>query len=122
MEDIHRFKTGELFQFSTVAPALLASATDQQHEALCRFGKLTGLAFQVFDDLLDVTGSSEITGKPSQADAARSKPAFPSIIGVDKTLQRAHELRDQALTELKHLPGQIDTLEWLAAYAVDRDR
>lgn len=122
LEDIHRFKTGELFQFSTVAPALLASATDQQHEALCRFGKLTGLAFQVFDDLLDVTGSSEITGKPSQADAARSKPAFPSIIGVDKTLQRAHELRDQALTELKHLPGQIDTLEWLAAYAVDRDR
>jgi len=122
LEDIHRFKTGELFQFSTVAPALLASATDQQHEALCRFGKLTGLAFQVFDDLLDVTGNSEITGKPSQADAARSKPAFPSIIGVDETLQRAHELRDQALTELMHLPGQIDTLEWLAAYAVDRDR
>lgn len=122
LEDIHRFKTGELFQFSTVAPALLASATDQQHEALCRFGKLTGLAFQVFDDLLDVTGSSDITGKPSQADAARSKPAFPSIIGVDKTLQRAHELRDQALTELMHLPGQTDTLEWLAAYAVDRDR
>ena len=122
LEDIHRFKTGELFQFSTVASALMASATNEQTEALCRFGKLTGLAFQVFDDVLDVTGSSEITGKPSQADAARSKPAFPSTIGVEKSKQRAHELRDLALSELVHLPRQTDTLEWLAAYAVDRDR
>ena len=105
-----------------VAPALLASATSVQNDALSRFGKLTGLAFQVFDDVLDVTGTSEITGKPSQADAARSKPAFPAIIGVEKSIQRAHELRDQALVELKHLPGETDTLEWLAAYAVDRDR
>jgi geranylgeranyl pyrophosphate synthase len=72
--------------------------------------------------LLDVTGSSELTGKPSQADAARLKPAFPAIIGVERSLQRAHELRDKAMIELKHLPGETDTLEWLAAYAVDRDR
>lgn len=122
LEEIHAFKTGELFQFSTVAPALLASATAQQTEALSKFGKLTGLAFQVFDDVLDVTGSSEVTGKPSQADAARSKPAFPAIIGVDGSLSRAQELRDQALAELKHLPGETDTLEWLASFAVDRDR
>jgi geranylgeranyl pyrophosphate synthase len=122
LEEIHAFKTGELFRFSTVAPALLACATQQQKQALLKFGKLTGLAFQVFDDVLDVTGSSAITGKPSQADAARSKPAFPAIIGVDNSLSRARELRDQALAELKHLPGETDTLEWLAAYAVDRDR
>ncbi|NOR20106.1 MAG: geranyl transferase, partial [Xanthomonadales bacterium] len=48
--------------------------------------------------------------------------AFPAIIGVDNSLRRAHELRDLALAELKHLPGVTDTLEWLAAYAVDRDR
>ena len=122
LEKIHSFKTGELFQFSTTAPALLTSATRQHYDALSQFGKLTGLAFQVFDDVLDVTGSSDITGKPSQADSARSKPAFPAIIGVEKSLQRAHELRDQALTELRHLPGETDTLEWLAGYAVDRDR
>jgi len=124
LESIHSYKTGELFQFSTVtvAPALLASASDQQNQALSRFGKLTGLAFQVFDDVLDVTGNSEITGKPSQADAARSKPAFPAIIGVEKSLNRAHDLRDQALAELQYLPGNTDTLEWLASYAVDRDR
>jgi len=122
LERIHAFKTGALIRISTVAPALLASATSEQNDALSRFGKLTGLAFQVFDDLLDVTGSSEITGKPSQADAARSKPAFPAIIGVEKSIKRAHELRDQALSELKYLPGETDTLEWLAAYSVDRDR
>jgi geranylgeranyl pyrophosphate synthase len=122
LEKIHAYKTGALIQICAVAPALLASVTQEQNDALARYGKLTGLAFQVFDDVLDVTGSSENTGKPSHADAARSKPAFPAIIGVEKSMQRAHELRDQALTELKHLPGNTDTLEWLAAYAVDRDR
>ena len=122
LEKIHAYKTGALIQICNVAPALLASASESQINALSRFGQLTGLAFQVFDDVLDVTGNSEITGKPSQADAARSKPAFPAIIGVDKSLQRAYELRDLAQLELVHLPGATDTLEWLAAYAVDRDR
>lgn len=122
LEEIHAYKTGALIQISTVAPAILASATKEQHEALYRYGKHTGLAFQVFDDLLDVTGTSEVTGKPSHADAARSKPAFPAIIGVDNSIQRAHELRDLALAELKHLPGETDTLEWLAGYAVNRDK
>lgn len=122
LEEIHAFKTGALIQFSAVAPALLASAPEAQNNALARYGKLTGLAFQVFDDLLDVTGNSETTGKPSQADAARSKPAFPAIIGMEKSVERAQELRDHALTELKQLPGDTDALEWLAAYAVNRDR
>jgi farnesyl diphosphate synthase len=122
LDKIHSFKTGALIQISTVAPALLALATADQISAMSRFGQLTGLAFQVYDDLLDVTGSSELTGKPSQADAARSKPAFPAIIGVERSLQRAQELRDQAQSELNYLPGDTDTLNWLAAYAVDRDR
>ena len=98
------------------------SAPSSQINALSSYGQLIGLAFQVFDDLLDVTGSSDVTGKPSRADAARLKPAFPAIIGVEKSLERAHELRDSALMELAHLPGDTDTLEWLAGYAVDRDR
>ena len=122
LENIHAFKTGALIEISTTAAAMLATTAPGQREALSRFGKLTGLAFQVFDDLLDVTGNSEATGKPSQADAARSKPAFPSTIGVEKSFERAYELRDLALAELVHLPDNTDTLAWLAAYAVDRDR
>ena len=122
LENIHAFKTGALIRFCMVAPALLAAATEAQVAALSSFGSLTGLAFQVFDDLLDVTGNPKVTGKPSQADAARSKPAFPAIIGVQRSLERAHELRDLALDELQHLPCETDTLEWLATYAVDSDR
>lgn len=122
LEEVHAFKTGALIQICNVAPALLASASTEQVDALSSFGRLTGLSFQVFDDLLDATGSSELTGKPSGADAARLKPAFPTVIGLEKSLQRARELRDLALKELDHLPGETDTLEWLAAFAVDRDR
>ena len=122
LENIHAFKTGALIEICTIAPGLLTAATDNQLHALSRFGKLAGLAFQVFDDLLDVTGDSTVTGKPSQADAARSKPAFPSIIGKEKSYARAYELRDQALAELTVLPGNIDALIWLARYSVDRDR
>lgn len=122
LEKIHAFKTGELIQISTVAPALLCSANSKQNNTLATYGKLTGLAFQVYDDVLDVTGKTSNTGKPSQADAARSKPAFPAIIGVQKSIERANELRDKAVAELKKLPGKTDTLEWLATYAVDRDR
>ena len=122
LEEIHAFKTGALIRVSTMAPALLASATEQQVTVLTRYGKLTGLAFQVFDDLLDVTGNSKVTGKPSQADAARSKPAFPAIIGMERSTKRAYELRDEAFRGLDLLPGETDALEWLAAYSVDRDR
>ena len=122
LERIHAFKTGELIQISTVAPALFASATSKKKKALAAYGKLTGLAFQVYDDVLDVTGKTSNTGKPSQADAARSKPAFPAIIGVQKSIERAHQLRDQAIVELENLPGKTDALKWLATFAVDRDR
>lgn len=122
LENIHAYKTGALIEISTTAAGLLAATSDQRLEALSNFGKLVGLAFQVFDDLLDVTGDSKITGKPSQADAARSKPAFPSIIGTRKSFARAYELRDQAMSQLAVLPGNVDALKWLAGYSVDRDR
>jgi farnesyl diphosphate synthase len=122
LEGIHGFKTGALIRFCVVAPASLAEATEEQTAALSNFGRLAGLAFQIFDDLLDVTGNSKVTGKPSHADAARAKPAFPAIIGIESSYERAFGLRDLALAELARLPGETDTLEWLAAYSVDRDR
>ncbi len=77
LEEIHAYKTGALIQISTVAPALLASATDEQNEALSQYGKLTGLAFQVFDDLLDVTGTSELTGKTKPGRCCQVKTHVP---------------------------------------------
>lgn len=122
LEYIHSLKTGALIEISTTAAAKIAKVDSSRLDALSKFGKLTGLAFQVFDDLLDVTGDPELTGKPSQADAARLKPAFPSIIGEQKSFERAYELRDLALESLATLPGNTDALAWLAGYSVDRDR
>lgn len=122
LEDIHALKTGALIEISTTAAALIAKVDSTRLDALSRFGKLTGLAFQVFDDLLDVTGDSEVIGKPAQSDAARLKPAFPSIIGAQKSYYRAYELRDKALESLQTLPGNVEALAWLAGYSVDRDR
>ncbi len=122
LEDIHALKTGALIEISTTAAALIAKVDANQLDALSRFGKLTGLAFQVFDDLLDVTGASDVIGKPSQSDAERLKPAFPSIIGTQKSFERAYELRDEALKSLHALPGNVDALAWLSGYSVDRDR
>jgi len=122
LENIHAFKTGALIRICTTAPAILAAAGESERTALEHYGRLTGLAFQVFDDLLDVTGDSETIGKPSQADAARAKPTFPSVIGVPASYRRAYQLRDEALAELAALPGPTDALAWLAGYAVDRKR
>lgn len=122
LEYIHSLKTGALIETSTTAAAMIAKVDSSRLEALSEFGKLTGLAFQVFDDLLDVTGDTQLTGKPSQADAARLKPAFPSIIGEQKSIERAYQLRDLALETLAILPGNTDALAWLAGYSVDRDR
>ncbi|MGD8384366.1 MAG: polyprenyl synthetase family protein [Lysobacterales bacterium] len=122
LENIHAYKTGALIRICATAPATFAAASAAERTALDRYGQSTGLAFQVFDDLLDVTGDSETIGKPSQADAARAKPTFPSVIGMEASYERAHQLRDEALAELPGLPGETDALAWLAGYAVDRKR
>ena len=122
LENIHAYKTGKLIQICTTAPAIFANVSQLQKDALSDYGRLTGLAFQVFDDLLDVIASSQDTGKPSQADQARSKPAFPSIIGVDRSYERAFQLRDEAIAKLDLIDGDTTLLKLLAGYSVDRKR
>lgn len=121
LETMHRLKTGALIRVSATSPSLLAGDVPELTAKLDRYGECVGLAFQIHDDVLDVTASSQQTGKPSQADAARNKPAFPSLIGLDDSRQRARELQEQAVTELEGFPGDTCVLEWLAAYAIQRD-
>jgi len=122
LETMHRLKTGALIRASVTAPGLLAGAEDETREALAAYGDCIGLAFQVHDDILDITGDSELTGKNTLADVALEKPTFPSILGLDASRRRARELRDQAITHLQSLPGDTSALEWLAAYVIRRDR
>ena len=122
LETMHRLKTGALIRASVVAPCLLAGADQQTLEHAARYGDCIGLAFQVHDDILDVTGNSDLTGKNTMADAALDKPTFPSILGLEESQKRARELRDRAVAELDYLPGDTSPLAWLASYVIDRDR
>ncbi len=121
LETMHRLKTGALIQVSATSPACLAPGPTELHARLERFGECVGLAFQVHDDILDVTGNERLTGKTARADAARKKPTFPSVLGLEASRRKAAELCRAAIDELAGFPGDTGALEWLAAYAIERD-
>ena len=119
---MHRLKTGALIRACSTAPCLLAGADQTTYSHLARYGECVGLAFQIRDDILDVAGDSELTGKKTQADAALGKPTFVSVLGLEESGRQARELRDNALDSLHHVAGDTATLAWLAEYMVSRDR
>lgn len=122
LELMHRLKTGALIRVCVTSAAVLADSGPAVLRSLGAYGDCVGLAFQIHDDILDVTGNSELTGKATQADAARDKPTFPSLIGMQKSQQRALELRDRAVAVLGTLSGNCEAMSWLADYVVRRDR
>ncbi len=121
LETMHRLKTGALIQFAVTAPCHMAGANDDTSNRFSDFGECLGLAFQIQDDILDVTGDSALTGKSTRADAALNKPTFPSILGLDESQRRAIALRDEAISNLEGFHGDASTLIWLADYVVSRD-
>ena len=119
---MHRLKTGALITASVTAPGILSGADAKTLGHMASFGECIGLAFQVHDDILDVTGNSELTGKSTLADAALNKPTFPSILGLENSRKRAHELHDEAILHLQYIDGDTECLSWLANYVINRDR
>jgi geranylgeranyl pyrophosphate synthase len=122
LEHMHRLKTGALIRAAVTAPCLLAGLDRTRRERFAAFGESIGLAFQVCDDILDVTGNSAVTGKSTLADAALDKPTFVSVLGVEESRRQAQELRDHAIAQLEHVEGDTTALAWLADYVVSRDR
>jgi farnesyl diphosphate synthase len=121
LEDMHRRKTGALIQCSVLLGALAAGVTGGAELAgLERFGAEVGLAFQIQDDILDVDGDAALLGKSTGADAARSKPTYPSTVGLAASRSRAKELRDTAIAALAPLGSRAAALEQLAGFVVDR--
>jgi farnesyl diphosphate synthase len=120
LSEMHRLKTGALIKVSATSPALFAGATAELHGRLERYGDCVGLAFQIHDDILDVTGNVEQTGKSTQKDARHSKPTFPGVLGLEESSRRALELRDRAKAELEGFPGDCGALRWLADFSVKR--
>jgi geranylgeranyl diphosphate synthase, type II len=121
LEAMHRLKTGALIRASVLlaaaaAPQLAAEAL----EALDGYAQDIGLAFQIQDDILDVEGNTRDLGKTVGADAAKSKPTYASLLGLEGAKQRAQALKNRACERLIPLGPRAQILGWLARYVVDR--
>jgi geranylgeranyl diphosphate synthase type II len=121
IEDMHRRKTGALIQASVLLGALAAGVSGGPELAgLERFGAEIGLAFQIQDDILDVEGDPAVLGKSTGADAAHSKPTYPSTVGLESARDRARGLRDGAIAALAPLGSGSTALVQLANFIVNR--
>ena len=118
---IHEAKTAALLTSSLRLGAMSANATPRQLEALAEFGKSLGLTFQVIDDILDVTQSTEKLGKTAGKDAQVDKATYPGILGLDKSRKEARRLTGKALTALQSLGRRSARLEEIAHFLLDRD-
>ncbi|HEX4619257.1 MAG TPA: farnesyl diphosphate synthase [Steroidobacteraceae bacterium] len=121
VENMHRRKTGALIQASVLLGALAAGVGGgRELAALGLYGAEIGLAFQIQDDILDVEGDATLLGKSTGADAAHSKPTYPSTAGLEASRVRARELRDAAIAALEPLGPRAGALAELAHFVVDR--
>ena len=119
---IHERKTSALLQCSVRLGGMSANCTPAQLNALSDFGYYVGLAFQVIDDILDVTQSTAQLGKTAGKDIAAQKATYPAIVGLDKSRKIAAELTAKAFDALKSFRGRAVALEALAGYLLKRDR
>jgi geranylgeranyl diphosphate synthase type II len=120
LDYIHRSKTGALITACLVTGALYAGASEYQIEQVRDFGKLAGLAFQIADDILDVTQTSKQLGKTAGKDMAAEKATYPALYGLEASERKARDLVDQACAQLEPFGERGVTLKELARFLVER--
>jgi geranylgeranyl diphosphate synthase type II len=121
LESSHRRKTGRLIAGSLVIGGLIGGADPQSQSKLRRYGESIGLAFQIVDDLLDITGQQEKMGKGVGKDSAVSKLTYPSLLGVEGSQTLARELIDNARREIEVFGQRALGLDALARFIIERD-
>jgi geranylgeranyl diphosphate synthase type II len=117
---VHRGKTGALIRAAVVLGGIAAGARPSVSQALRRYGEEIGLAFQVADDVLDATGTTEELGKPAGRDVALAKSTYVSLLGVATARAEAARHEQRAVTELAGVPLASESLAALARYIVTR--
>jgi geranylgeranyl diphosphate synthase, type II len=120
VEAIHRAKTGALIRVSLVTGGIYAGGAASDIERLQKFGRKAGLAFQIMDDVLDVTQNSSQLGKTAGKDLASEKATWPAVYGVDQSVKDAKRLIDEAFTQLDVYVERGDRLKAVARYLVER--
>jgi farnesyl diphosphate synthase len=117
---LQRLKTGRLIDFGCQAGAILGRAPNSAREALRGYTHDMGLAFQIADDLLDITGDEATVGKAVGKDDDKGKATFVSVLGVERARDQANHLADQAISHLKLFDKKADRLRALARFVVER--
>ncbi len=120
VEAIHRAKTGALIRVSVVAGGVYAGATAAEAAALDTFGRKAGLAFQIVDDVLDMTVDSEHLGKTAGKDQATEKATWPAVYGIEQSERDAAALIDEAFAALAPFGSRAEGLKSVARYLVER--
>ncbi len=122
LEYIHRAKTAALITASLVSGGIYAGAKDSEVRKLRAFGQSIGLAFQIVDDVLDVTQSSEQLGKTAGKDTAAQKATYPALFGIEESVSKADALVASAFAQLDGFGERADNLKELAQYLVQRKK
>jgi geranylgeranyl pyrophosphate synthase len=117
---IHKWKTAALIAACCEAGALAGRAAPKEFKCLGAYGRKIGLAFQIVDDILDVTSSPEALGKTPGKDARSGKATYPAVLGLEKARREAERIQRQALAALKVLGPRARILEALAHFVVER--
>jgi geranylgeranyl pyrophosphate synthase len=122
LQYIHMNKTAEMFAASTALGALAGGATDEQLSAMIEYGMKIGLGFQIADDLLDITASSEQLGKTAGKDAEQGKLTYPALVGEEKSREIFEKLTCEAVCALQIFGKEAETLRQLAMELLSRTK
>jgi geranylgeranyl diphosphate synthase type II len=122
LEYIHRSKTAALITASVVSGGIYAGANPAHITRLRTYGQSIGLAFQIVDDVLDVTQTSEQLGKTAGKDSAAEKATYPALFGIEESLRKADALVDRGCAELNEFGRAASTLKELARFLVERKK
>ena len=122
LEFIFNLKPGALIEAAFMAGAILAGADDRTVEKMEKAGNLIGVAFQIQDDILDVTSTEEVLGKPIHSDEKNQKTTYVTLLGIEQAQKRVEELSNQAIDLLHQLSGENEYLEQLLIQLIHRDR
>lgn len=118
---MHKKKTGALIKASILAGAILGGAEGKQIKSLADFGEKLGLAFQIKDDILDVTGNEAVMGKTVNSDANNDKTTFITTFGLEACIEKCKKLTDECLDILDSLNKNTDSLKEITKYLLDRE-
>jgi geranylgeranyl pyrophosphate synthase len=122
LEYIHTNKTAKMFRCAAAMGAICGGAGKKQFDCLCEYGLKIGLGFQIADDILDVSASSEQLGKTAGKDAKAAKCTYPAVVGIEKAKELAKKLAAEAVAALEPFGKKADTLRQLAMALLERTK